>query len=176
MRQYVCIILNFRCTQFKTLLLLLHPFNGLFPRTTWLSWTQKGKPFWILLEHEMMGWQWHQLNHMQIISTSLQTDNHASTSPLSFYRPDALPAAQPTAPALKAILHCTQFKAQDKIMQLYITYLHFNGSFPGEPGSAGSSLGFRSPLVPKENQCGFVAQAFYKSVVFPVTQPTVSKH
>ena len=26
----------------------------------------------------------------------LQTDNHASTPPLCFYRPDALPAAQPT--------------------------------------------------------------------------------
>jgi len=34
---------------------------------------------------------------MQIICTSLQTDNHASTLPLSFYRPDALPVAQPTA-------------------------------------------------------------------------------
>jgi len=44
-----------------------------------------------------MGWQWHQLDHMQIISTSLQTDNHASNSPLSFYRMDALPAAKPTA-------------------------------------------------------------------------------
>jgi len=30
-------------------------------------------------------WQWHQLDHMQIICTSLQTDNHASTSPLSFF-------------------------------------------------------------------------------------------
>jgi len=30
---------------------------------------------------------------MQIICTLLQTDNHASTSLLSFYRPDALPAA-----------------------------------------------------------------------------------
>jgi len=29
--------------------------------------------------------------------TSLQTDNHANTPPLVFYRPDALPAAQPTA-------------------------------------------------------------------------------
>ena len=40
----------------------------------------------------MMGWQ-HQLDHMQIICTSLQTDNHATyaiTSPLSFYRQDAL--------------------------------------------------------------------------------------
>jgi len=45
----------------------------------------------------MMGWQWYQLGHMQIICTSLQTDNHASTSPLIFYRPDAdaLPDAQP---------------------------------------------------------------------------------
>jgi len=41
-----------------------------------------------------MGWQWHQLNHMQIIYTSLQTDNHDSSTPLSFYRLDALPAAQ----------------------------------------------------------------------------------
>jgi len=41
-------------------------------------------------------WQWHQLGHMQAC-TSLQTDNHASNPPLSFYRPDALPAAQPTA-------------------------------------------------------------------------------
>jgi len=27
----------------------------------------------------------------------LQTDNHTNTPPLNFYRPDALPAAQPTA-------------------------------------------------------------------------------
>jgi len=78
------------------LLLLLHPFSGLYPRTVWVSRHQKGKPFWILLEQEMMGWYWHQLDHMQIICSSLQTDNHANTSPLSFYRPDALPAAHPT--------------------------------------------------------------------------------
>jgi len=40
--------------------------------------------------------EWHQLGHMQVC-TLHQTDNHASTPPLSFYRPDALPAAQPTA-------------------------------------------------------------------------------
>jgi len=51
----------------------------------------------MLLEQEMMGWQWHQLHRIQIICTSLQTDNHASTSPLSFYRRNALPAAKPTA-------------------------------------------------------------------------------
>jgi len=71
--------------------------------TTWVSWQQKGKSFWILVEQEMMGWQWHQLDHMQITCTLLQTDNVTSTSPLSFYRPDALPAAQPTASK-----HCRQ--------------------------------------------------------------------
>jgi len=39
-------------------------FNGLFSRTTWVSRHQKGKPCWILLEQEMMGWQWHQLDHV----------------------------------------------------------------------------------------------------------------
>jgi len=39
------------------------------------------------------------------VCTSIQTDNHASTPPLSFYRPDALPVAQPTSSvkALKAL-------------------------------------------------------------------------
>ena len=32
----------------------------------------------------MMGWQWHQLDHMQILYTSLQTDYLASTSILIF--------------------------------------------------------------------------------------------
>jgi len=49
---------------------------------------------WIVMKQEMMEWQWHQLDHMQIICTSLQADNHASTSSLNFYRPDALLDAQ----------------------------------------------------------------------------------
>ena len=40
-------------------LLLLHPFNGLFSRTTWVSRHQKGEPFWILLEQETMGFLCH---------------------------------------------------------------------------------------------------------------------
>jgi len=67
--------------------------TAFFSRTTWVSQHQKGKPFWILLEQEMMRWQWHQLDYLQIICTSLQTDNHASTSPLGFCRPDTLSAA-----------------------------------------------------------------------------------
>ena len=74
---------------------------GVFSRTTWISrsWYQKGKTSLDLNEardDRVLGWQWHQLDHMQTTCTSLQTDNHTNTSLLSFYRPDALPDAQPT--------------------------------------------------------------------------------
>jgi len=54
--------------------------------------------------------QWHQLDHMQTICTSLQTDNHTNTSSLNFYRPDALSDAQTdSVKALKA-LYITVYK------------------------------------------------------------------
>jgi len=56
-----------------------------------VSGQQKSNPFSILTKQEMMGWQWHQLDSMQIICTLLQTDNHASTSSLNFYWLDAFP-------------------------------------------------------------------------------------
>ena len=54
-------------------------------------------------------WQWHQLGHMQVC-TSLQTDNHASTPPLSFLQARC-PSCRPTnsVKALNADLcptHC----------------------------------------------------------------------
>ena len=73
-----------------------HPFNGPFSGTTWVSQYQKGKTNLDFTEARDSEWQWHQLGHMQVC-ISLQTDNHASTPPLIFYRPDALPAAHPTA-------------------------------------------------------------------------------
>jgi len=47
-------------------------------------------------------WQWHQLGHMQVC-TSLQTDNHASTPPLSFLQAGC-PSCRPnnSVKALKA--------------------------------------------------------------------------
>ena len=76
--------------------LLQQPFNGLFSRTTWVSRYQKGKTNLDFTGARDSEWQWLQLGHMQVC-TSLQTDNHANTPPLVFYRPDALLAAQPTA-------------------------------------------------------------------------------
>ena len=72
-----------------------HPFNGPFSGTTQVSRYQIGETHLDFIEARDNEWQWHQLGHMQVC-TLLQIDNHASNPPLSFYRPDALPAAQPT--------------------------------------------------------------------------------
>ena len=73
-----------------------YPFNGPYSGTTWVSHYQKCKNNLDFTEARDSEWQWHQLGHMQVC-ISLQTDNHASTPPLSFYRSDALTAAQLTA-------------------------------------------------------------------------------
>jgi len=61
-----------------------------------VSQYQKGKTNLDFTEAGDSERQWRQLDRMQVC-TSLQRDNHAGTPPLSFYRPDAHPAAQPTA-------------------------------------------------------------------------------
>jgi len=60
---------------------------------------QKGKTSLDLNETRdggVLGWQWHQLDHMQTICTSIHTDNHNNTSLLNFYRLDALSDAEAT--------------------------------------------------------------------------------
>ena len=71
-------------------LLLLHPFNGLFSRTAWISRYRKGKTRLDLNEAKdggVWGMQWHQLDHVQTVCASFQTDNHTNTSSLNFYWP-----------------------------------------------------------------------------------------
>ena len=60
-----------------------HPFNGPLFGTTQVSQYQKGETNLDFTEARDSEWQWHQLSHMQVC-TSLHTDNHASTPPLSF--------------------------------------------------------------------------------------------
>jgi len=71
-----------------------HSFNGPFSRTTRVSRYQKGKTNLDFTEVRDSEWQWHQLSHMQVY-TSLQTDNHASTPPLSFLQAGC-PSCRPT--------------------------------------------------------------------------------
>ena len=74
-----------------------HTFNVPLFETTQVSQYQICKINLDFTEARSSEWQWHQLGRMQVC-TSLQTDIHASTPPLSFfYRLDALPANQPTA-------------------------------------------------------------------------------
>ena len=61
-----------------------HPFNGPLSRTIQVSRYQKGKTNPDFTEARGSERHWHQLGHMQLC-ISLQTDNHASTSPLSFF-------------------------------------------------------------------------------------------
>jgi len=63
---------------------------------------QKGKTNLDFTEAGDSEWQWHQLGHMQVC-TSLQTNNHASTPPLSFLQAGC-PSCHPTnsVKALKA--------------------------------------------------------------------------
>jgi len=81
-----------------------HTFGGPLSGTTWVSRYKKGKPIWISRDSE---WQWHQLGRMQVC-TSLQTDNHTNTPPLSFLQAGC-PSCRPTnsVKALKAILAIT---------------------------------------------------------------------
>ena len=79
-----------------------HPFNGPFSGTTRVSQHQKGRTNLDFTEARDSEWQWHQLDHMHVC-TSLQTDNHASTPPLSFLQAGC-PSCCPTnsVKALKA--------------------------------------------------------------------------
>ena len=68
-------------------------FNGPFSGTTRVSRYQKGKTNLDFTEARDSEWQWHQLGHMQVCTSLQAATPHHSV----FYRPDALPAAQPTA-------------------------------------------------------------------------------
>ena len=67
-------------------LLPLYPFDSLFSRTTWISQYQKGKTSLDLNEASddgVLEWHWHQLDHMQTVCTSLQTDSRTNTSSIN---------------------------------------------------------------------------------------------
>ena len=63
-----------------------------------MSRYQKGKTNLDFTEARDSEWQWHQLGHMQVYTSprcrqiTMPASHHSV-----FYRPDALPAAQPTA-------------------------------------------------------------------------------
>jgi len=100
-----------------------HPFIGYFSGITWVSHYQKGETNLDFTEAKDSEWQWHQLGHMQVC-ISLQTDNHASTQPLSLLQA-VCPSCHPTnsvkalkAHYLKYLVQCVARCALDFLLFL----------------------------------------------------------
>ena len=72
-----------------------HPFDGPLSGTTRVSRYQKGKTSLDFTEARDSEWQWHQLGMCKSAPRSRQITMPAPHHSV-FYRPDALPAAQPT--------------------------------------------------------------------------------
>ena len=108
---------------------LTHPFNRPFSGNTRVSRYQKGKPNLDFTEARDSEWQWHQLGHTQVC-TSLQTDNHASTPPLSFLQAGC-PSCRPTnsVKALKARFRNSLNKIS---LRIYTEYQCFLGGSVAE--------------------------------------------
>ena len=69
-----------------------HSFNG----TTQVSRYQEGKTNLDFTEGRDSEWQWHLLGHMQVCTSLRRQTTTPAPHHSVFYRPDALPAAQPT--------------------------------------------------------------------------------
>ena len=81
-------------TRFQTSKDPIHTRTHTFSGATRVSRYQKGKTNLDFIKARDSVWQWHQLGHMQVC-TLLQTDNHASTPPLSFLQAGC-PSCRPT--------------------------------------------------------------------------------
>ena len=97
-----------------------HTFNDSLSGTTQVSRYQKGKTNLGFTGARDCEWQWHQLGHMQVC-TSLQTDNHARTSLLSFLQAGC-PSRRPTN-SVKALKATTRVSHRVKMMT----------QWPGDP-------------------------------------------
>ena len=80
--RYLCLVSCTVCTT-SSLLRYVRTFNGPFSGTTRVSRYQKSKTNLDFTEARDSEWLWHQLGHMQVCAL-LQTNNYASTPPLSF--------------------------------------------------------------------------------------------
>jgi len=103
-----------------------HPFNGPWSGTTRVSRYQKGKTNLDFTEARDSEWQWHQLGHMQVC-TSLQTDNHASSPPLSFLQ-SRCPSCRPTN-SVKPLRAITELQQNKKIPHILLCMLTECGKF-----------------------------------------------
>ena len=133
-----------------------HPFNGAFSGNTQVSRYQKGKTNLDFTEARDSEWQWHQLGCVQVC-TSLETDNHASTPPLSFLQAGC-PSCHTTNSIKAHIIYviCITYIIQVNLLYIKVitlwyikstwliknppnTYIHLTALCLGLPGWAGTT-------------------------------------
>jgi len=166
-----------------------HPFNGPFSRTTLVGRYKKGKTKLDFIEARDSEWQWHQLGNMQVC-TSFQTDNHTSTSPLSFLQAEC-PSCRPTN-SVKAL------KAHKCLIIYTHTHTRLTALFPGLPWWVGtrkakpiwillkqetvSGSGISWAICKSTHRSRQITtpaphhSVFYRPNALPAAQPIASKH
>ena len=116
-----------------------HPFNGPFSGTTRVGRYQKGKTNLDFTEARDSEWQWHQLGICKSAPRSRQITMPASHHSV-FYRPDALPAAQPTVSKhwrQKLITVTNQNKKLHFIWTKYYSQLYYFQYLFNQPSTPG---------------------------------------
>jgi len=101
-----------------------HPFNGPFSRSAWVGRYQKGKTNLDCTEARDSEWQWHQLGICKSAPHCRQITMPAPHHSV-FYRPDALPAAQPTASRQYHSFEYHSHKTEFVFFWLYTLYKSF---------------------------------------------------
>jgi len=88
---------------------------------TLVSQCQRGKTNLVFTEARDSEWQWRQLGHMQVC-TSLQTDNHTSTLPVSFLQARC-PSCRPTNSS-KALIMVNRVSCHHKVNPRLLSLLN----------------------------------------------------
>jgi len=127
--------------------------------------------------------QWHELDHMQTICTSLQTDNHTSTPPLRFLQAGC-PSCRPTnsIKAQKAKAHTHTFNGplsgttRVSRYQKGKTNVDFTEARDSE--WQWHQLGHMQVCtsLQRDNHVSTPPLSFYLPDALPATQPTASMH
>ena len=128
-----------------------YQFNSTLSGTTRVRRYRKGKTNLDFTEARDSEWQWHHLGRMQVY-ISLLTDNHASTTPLSFLQAGC-PSCHPVSSvkALKALLIKFLYLLWD-VMDVNVFYLRSAWKKPSITQMMLNAVGCKSQLL---NLCMF---------------------
>ena len=127
-----------------------------------MSRHQRGKTNLDFTEARDGEWQWHQLGHMQVC-TSLQTDNHASTVPLSFLQagcPSCRPTKSVNAPKAKG----PNTDLLIIMKQLYIVCVVW--CFAGSPSQRHSTIALAQDIFETHQGTHILQVGLFHSFVF----------